>query len=65
MTKAIRVAVLSTFLALLTAPAFAGPGGTDPTPPPPPPPDMVVGTIAATVVSTATTVVTILPRLIL
>jgi len=64
MTKAIRVAVLSTFLALLTAPAFAGPGGTDPTPPPPPPPDMVVATGVTVTIITAS-VGQILPRLIL
>lgn len=52
MTKAIRVAVLSTFLALLSAPAFAGPGGSAPPPPPP-----------TNGVSTATTVITALSTL--
>jgi hypothetical protein len=64
MTKATRVAVLSCIFALLTAPAFAGPGGSDPTPPPPPPPDFVVAGGATIAIVTAT-VGTILPRLIL
>jgi hypothetical protein len=34
MTKSLRVAVLSTILALSAAPVFADPGGSDPPPPP-------------------------------
>jgi hypothetical protein len=34
MTKSLRVAVLTTFLALCAAPVFADPGGYDPPPPP-------------------------------
>ena len=33
MKKSLRVAVLSTLLALCAAPVFADPGGTDPPPP--------------------------------
>lgn len=35
MTKSLRVAVLTTVIALFAAPVFADPGGTDPPPPPP------------------------------
>ena len=34
MTKSLRIAVLTTVLALTAAPVFADPGGTDPPPPP-------------------------------
>ncbi|HUB19948.1 MAG TPA: hypothetical protein VL990_15005 [Acidobacteriaceae bacterium] len=34
MTKALRVAVLTSILALTAAPVFADPGGSDPPPPP-------------------------------
>jgi hypothetical protein len=52
MTKAIRVAVLSTFLALLSAPAFAGPGGSDPPPPPPTGSSVAASTALTAVLST-------------
>jgi hypothetical protein len=49
MTKSLRVAVLTTVLALAAAPVFADPGGTDP---PPPPPTNYYSASAATVIAT-------------
>jgi hypothetical protein len=49
MTKSLRVAVLTTILALTAAPVFADPGGTDP---PPPPPGSMYAAATATAVAT-------------
>jgi hypothetical protein len=57
MTKSLRIAALSTVIALFAAPVFADPGGTDP----PPPPNN--GGSQGTSVTTVTTLATILTLL--
>jgi hypothetical protein len=45
MKKSLRVAVLTTVLAISAAPVFADPGGSDP-PPPPPTNNLLAATVA-------------------
>ncbi|HEX4310550.1 MAG TPA: hypothetical protein VHZ25_11020 [Acidobacteriaceae bacterium] len=56
MTKALRVAVLSSVLALCAAPVFADPGGSDPPPPP-------LGGSHASTATTAATLAAVLAAL--